>query len=208
MVALIFLIVIATMFIAGEYRRGLIHTTFAAMPDRSRVLAAKAVVVGSEAFVIGAVAVAAAVPLGEHVMTANGNYIFPATPVQVARIIAGGGAVLALTAIAALALGTILRRSAGAILVAVLLFVVPAFAGPGIIGPSSAASAAVWLYRVTPAAGLSVLGLLPRSSLVDYPYTMANSYYPLSPWVGLLVLCAYALVALAAARFVLVRRDA
>ncbi len=139
-VALIVLIVIATMFITSEYRRGLIRTTFAATPNRCRVLAAKAVVVGLAAFVIAAVAAAAAIPL------------------------------------AALAVGTILRRSAGTTLVGVAVFVLPTFTGPGIIGPTSSDSAGTWLYRLTPAAGFSVLGLLPRSSLVSYPYTMANGY--------------------------------
>ena len=135
-VALIVLIVIATMFITSEYRRGLIRTTFAATPDRGRVLAAKAVVIGGVAFAVGAVASAVAIPLGEHVMNANGNYIFPADPLAIARVIVGSGALVALTAVAVLGIGTILRRSAGAILAGVVVFVLPAFTGPGVIGPS------------------------------------------------------------------------
>ncbi len=207
-VALIVVIVIGTMFITSEYRRGLIRTTFAATPDRGRVLAAKAVVIGGVAFVVGAIASAAAIPLGEHVMSANGNYIFPADSLTVARVIAGSGALVALTAVAVLGIGTILRRGAGAILAGVLIFVLPTFTGPGVIGPTSSGTAATWLFRVTPAAGFSILGLLPRSALVSYPYTMANGYYPLPPWAGLLVLCAYATAALFAARIVLQRRDA
>jgi ABC-type transport system involved in multi-copper enzyme maturation permease subunit len=207
-VALIVLIVIGTMFITSEYRRGLIRTTFAATPDRGRVLAAKAVVIGGVAFAVGAVASAAAIPLGEHVMNANGNYIFPADSLTVARVIVGSGALVALTAVAVLGIGTILRQSAGAILAGVVVFVLPTFTGPGIIGPTSSGSAAAWLYRVTPAAGFSMLGLLPRSGLVSYPYTMANGYYPLPPWAGLLVLGAYAAVALFAALVVLRWRDA
>jgi ABC-type transport system involved in multi-copper enzyme maturation permease subunit len=207
-VALIVLIVIGTMFITSEYRRSLIRTTFAATPDRGRVLAAKAVVIGGVAFAVGAVAAAVAIPLGEHVMSANGNYIFPADSLTVARVIVGSGALVALTAVAVLGIGTILRRSAGAILVGVVVFVLPTFTGPGIIGPTSSGGAAMWLYRVTPAAGFSMLGLLPRSGLVSYPYTMANGYYPLPPWAGLLVLGAYAAAALFAARVVLRRRDA
>jgi ABC-type transport system involved in multi-copper enzyme maturation permease subunit len=207
-IALIVLIVIGTMFITSEYRRGLIRTTFAATPRRGRVLAVKAVVIGGVAFVVGAVASAVAIPLGEHVMSANGNYIFPAGSLTVARVIVGSGALVALTAVAVLGIGTILRRSAGAILVGVVVFVLPTLTGPGIIGPTSSASAATWLYRVTPAAGFSMLGLLPRSRLVSYPYTMANGYYPLPPWAGLLILGAYAAAALFAARVVLGRRDA
>ena len=88
-----------------------------------------------------------------------------------------------------------------------MVFVLPTFTGPGIIGPTSAGSAAPWLYRVSPAAGFSLLGLLPRSGLVSYQYTMANGYYPLPPWAGLLVLGAYAAASLVAAQVVLRRRD-
>jgi ABC-type transport system involved in multi-copper enzyme maturation permease subunit len=207
-VALIVLIVIGTMFITSEYRRGLIRTTFAATPERGRVLAAKALVIGGVGFVVGALASAVAIPLADHVMKANGDYIFPATPLTVMRVIVGSGLLVALTALAVLGVGTILRRSAGAILVGVVVFVLPTFTGPGIIGPTSSGSLAAWLYRVTPAAGFSMLGLLPRSGLVSYPYTMANGYYPLPPWAGLVVLAAYATAALLAARAILQRRDA
>ena len=208
LIALMVLIAIGTMFITGEYRRGLIRTTFAATPDRGRVLGAKAVVIGGVAFAVGAIASAVAIPLGEHVMSVNGDYVFPADPMTIARVIAGGGALVALTAVAVLGIGTILRRSAGTILVGVVVFVLPAFTGPGIIGPTFSGSAATWLYRLTPAAGFSMLGLLPRTGLVSYPYTIANGYYPLPPWAGLLVLSAYAAAALFAAGVVLRRRDA
>ena len=207
-VALIVLIVIATMFISSEYRRGLIRTTFSATPNRGRVLAAKTVVLGGVAFVVGAVASAAAIPIAKHVMSAHGNYIFPADPLALARVIAGSGALVALTAVAVLGIGAIVRRSAGAILAGVVVFVLPTFAGPDVLGPTASGGAATWLYRVTPAAGFSILGLLPRSGLVSYPYTMSNGYYPLPPWAGLLVLFAYAAAALCAARLVLGRRDA
>ena len=207
-IALIVLIVIGTMFITSEYRRNLIRTTFAATPDRGLVLAAKAVVIGAAAFVVGTVASAAAIPLAEHVMKSNGNYIFPAGPVMLAQVAAGTGALIALTAVALLGVGTILRRSASTILVGVVVFILPTFTGPNVLGPTSSSSGAAWLYRVTPAAGFSMLGLLPRSALVSYQYTMSNGYYPLPPWAGLLVLCAYAAIALCAARVVLRRRDA
>jgi ABC-type transport system involved in multi-copper enzyme maturation permease subunit len=207
-VALIVLIVIGTVFITSEYRRGLIRTTFAATPGRGNVLVAKAVVIGGVGFVVGAVASAVAIPIGRRFMSANGNYIFPSDSITIARIIIGSGVLVALTAVAVLGVGAVLRRSSVAILAGVVVFVLPTFTGPGIIGPTSSGSAAVWLYRVTPAAGFSLLGLLPRSGLVSYRYTMANGYYPLAPWTGLLVLVAYAAAALLAAWVVLRRRDA
>ena len=120
-------------------------------------------------------------------------------------MIVGAGLLLALTGVGVLALGTILRRAAGAITAGIVVFVLPSLLGPGVLGPG--ASGAGWLYQATPAAGLSVFGALPRSSLVDYPYTLANGYYPLGAWAGLLVLAAYTALALGAARFLLDRRD-
>ncbi|MEV5753255.1 ABC transporter permease subunit [Actinoallomurus sp. NPDC052308] len=202
-VGLIAIIVVATMFITVEYRRGLIRTTFAATPHRHRVLAAKAVVIGAAAFVIGALAAAVAVPLGEHILKANGAYVFPVSTPTMARIIAGAGALVAVTAVAVLAVGTIVRKSAGAVTAGIVVFVLPY-----IIGSSMSGGAEQWLFRLTPAAGFSVLGALPRSAQVAYPYTMANGYYPLSWWAGLAVLCAYAALALGIAAVTLRRRDA
>jgi ABC-type transport system involved in multi-copper enzyme maturation permease subunit len=202
-VALIVMIVLATMFITTEYRRGLIRTTFTATPDRRRVLAAKAAVIGGVAFVTVAVAAVIAIPLGDHILSANGNYVFPANALTVVRIIGGSAALAAVTAVAVLALGMILRRSAGAVTAGIVLFVLPY-----ILGQILSGAAQEWLFRLTPAAGFDVLASLPRATQVAYPYTLANGYYPLAPWLGFLVLCAYAGLALLVAAFVVRRRDA
>lgn len=199
-VALIVLIVVATMFITAEYRRGLIRTTFVATPGRRRVLAAKAVVIGAVAFVIAAVAAAASVPLGERILHANGAYVFPAGALTVLRIIVGAAALAAVTAVAVLAIGAITRKSAVAVAGGIVVFVLPSIIGSG--------GAVEWLYRLTPAAGLSVLQVLPRSAQVDYPYTFANGYYPLAPWAGFGVLTGWAALALGIAAVLLRRRDA
>ncbi|MEV0842366.1 hypothetical protein AB0I55_22860 [Actinocatenispora sera] len=203
LVGTVVLIVLATLFVTSEYRRGLIRTTLAATPKRGRVLAAKAIVIGAVGFATGALAAAVAVPVGDHILTGNGVYVFPAGVGTVVRVVVGCGLVTALTAVAVLALGAMLRRGAGAVTAGVVVFVLPY-----LIGASLPATAETWLFRVTPAAAFSVLGVLPRSSLVDYPYTFANGYYPLPPWAGLLVLAGYAAVALGAARLVMQRRDA
>jgi hypothetical protein len=202
-VALIVVIVVATMFITVEYRRGLIRTTFSATPNRGRVLAAKTVVIGAVAFAIGALTAALAVPLGEHILEDNGDYVFPSSALTVARIIIVSGAVVAVTAVGAVAVGTILRQGAAAVTGCIVVFILPY-----VVGSSISGSAAEWLFRLTPAAGFAVLGAMPHSAQVSYPYTMANGYYPLAPGAGLLVLCAYAGLALALASFLLRRRDA
>jgi hypothetical protein len=203
LVALIVLTVVATLFITVEYRRGLIRTTFTATPRRRRVLAAKAIVIGAVAFVIVTLAAAAAVPLGHHILNANGNYIFPTTALSELRVVAGSGALIAASAVTALALGTILRSSAGAVATGIVMFVLPYTLAQLVSG-----SAQEWLFRLTPSAGFAVLDTLPRSAQVSYPYTYANGYYPLSPFVGLGVACAYAALAVGLAAYVMRRRDA
>jgi ABC-type transport system involved in multi-copper enzyme maturation permease subunit len=192
-VALIVLIVIATGFITAEYRRGLIRTTLAATPQRGSVLAAKALVIAAVAFAVGAIAAALALPLGHHVLNTNGNYIFPTSTATEMRVIVGAGLLLALTA-------------AGAVTAGIIVFVLPSLFGPGVLGPG--ASGASWVYEATPAAAFSVFGALPRSPLVDYPFTLANGYYPLSPWAGLAILATYSALALTLAAYLLRRRDA
>jgi ABC-type transport system involved in multi-copper enzyme maturation permease subunit len=43
---------------------------------------------------------------------------------------------------------------------------------------------------------------------VSYAYTAANGYFPLAPWAGFAVLCAYGALALGLAFMLLRRRDA
>ncbi len=202
-VGLIVLVVVATMFVTTEYRRDLIRTTFIAIPHRRHVLAAKAIVIGAVAFVTGVIAAAIAVPVGEHVLRASGNYVLPATVLTETRVILGTGLLLAITAVAVLALGTILRSGAGAVTAGIIAFVLPYIVGSAVRG-----GAEEWLLRFTPPAGLAVLGAYPYSPQVSYAYTMANGYYPLTPWVGLAVLAGYALLALAVAAALLPGRDA
>jgi ABC-type transport system involved in multi-copper enzyme maturation permease subunit len=202
---LIFFIVLATVFITAEYRRGLIRTTFAASPRRGRVLAAKAVVIGCVTFVAGLAAAGVAVPLGEHILRSNGNFIYPVSTLTELRVIVGTAALLAVAAILALAMGTVLRRSAGAATAAVVAIVLPYLLGVASVLPTGVAQ---WLLRLTPAAAFAI-----QQSLIHYPqvsadYTPGNGYFPLAPWAGFAVLCGYAACALGLAVFLLHRRDA
>jgi hypothetical protein len=167
------------------------------------VLAAKAVVIGAVGLVTGALAAAVAIPLGVHIARTNGGFVFPAGTLTELRLFAGSAALVAVTAVAVLGIGTITRRSAAAVTGGIVVFVLPY-----ILGQSLSGSAQEWLFRLTPAAGFSILGALPHASQVSYPYTFANGYYPLVPWVGFAVLCAHAALVLGTATFVLRRRDA
>jgi hypothetical protein len=97
---LIAVIVVATMFMTAEYRRGLIRTTLAVSPVRGRVLAAKAIVIGSAAFVTGLAAAAGAVIVATEEAHASGYSMWPVPWPAELRLIAGTAALVALTAAA------------------------------------------------------------------------------------------------------------
>jgi hypothetical protein len=198
-VALLIVIVLASLFATSEYRRGLIRTTFAASPRRGRVLAAKAIVAGSLAFAAGATASALAEVITRHVLAANGSYLFPQSGPDLARVIIGTGLLLGFAAALAVALGMMLRRAAAAVTAGIVLLVLP-----GVLGSQSGN----WLMRFTPTAAFAIQATLPSSSLVTSAYTPPNGYFPISPWAGLGVLVAYTAMVLAAATWLLLRHDA
>ncbi len=203
---LIAAVVIGVMFMTAEYRRGLIRTTFAASPRRGRVLAAKAVVIAAVTFVAGLVAAVIAVPVGEHLLRANGNPIDPVSALTLVRIVAGTAALLAVAGVLALAVGTLLRRSAAAVTAVIAGVVLPYLLAivPGVL-PSGAEQ---WLVRVTPAAAFAIQQSIPAYPQVTAAYTPGDGYFPLAPWAGFAVLCGWAALALALAMFLLRRRDA
>jgi ABC-type transport system involved in multi-copper enzyme maturation permease subunit len=202
---LIVVIVIGSMFITAEYRRGMIRTTLAASPRRGRVLAAKAIVLGSATFVVGLAAAAVTVPLGEWILRANGNYLFPVTSLTEVRVVAGTAALLAVTAVLALAVGTVVRRSAAAVTTVIVAIVLPYVLAIAAPLPESVSE---WLLRLTPAAGFAIQQSLPQYPQVIADYTLLFDFYPLEPWAGFAVLCGYTALALALAVLVLRRRDA
>jgi ABC-type transport system involved in multi-copper enzyme maturation permease subunit len=200
-VGLIVLIVLGALFIGAEYRRGLIRTTLIASPRRGRVLAAKAVVIGTVAFVTGLAAGGVAVLLSKRILGAS--QLYPVSSLTQVRVIVGTAALFAVAAVLALAVATLLRQSAAAVTVVIVAIILPY-----VLAIAFPVGAAQWLLRVTPAAAFAIQQSLHRFAQVNFAYTPVNGYYPLAPWTGLAVLCGYAALALGLATFVLRRRDA
>jgi hypothetical protein len=203
---LIAVIVVATMFMTAEYRRGLIRTTLAVSPVRGRVLAAKAIVIASAAFVTGLAAAGATLIVATEMAHARGYALWPVPWPAELRLIAGTGALLAVAAVLTLAVATMVRRSAAAVMIVIATIVVPYFltltAVPAVIGE--------WLLRITPAAAFAVQQSTPQYQQVQAAYTggLGNEYFPLAEWSGFAVLCGWAALALAVAVYLLRRKDA
>jgi len=205
-VGLIAIVTVAAMFFSTEYRRGLIRTTLAATPQRGAVLAAKAVVIGAVAFVAGLVAAVISIAVGVPKEENQGSVLLTVPVLTEVRVIVGLAAMLAVAAVFAVALGAILRRSAAAITIAVLVVVMPFLLSALHVFPATVGD---WLLRLTPAAGLAVEQSIPRySQVATVTQPAAGGYYPLSPYAGFAVLCLWAAAALALALVMLRRRDA
>ena len=202
---LITVIVIGTMFITAEYRRRLIRTTLAASPRRGQVLAAKAIVIGAVTFVAGLASAAIVVTLGQRILRGNGVYVFPVPALTELRVVAGTAALLAVGAVLALAIGAAVRRSAVAVTAVIVVIVLPYLIAVYNVLPAGPSQ---WLLRIAPAAAFAVQQSVPQYPQVSNVYTPPFGYYPLAPWTGFAVLCAWAALALGLAVVLLRRRDA
>lgn len=204
--ALIAVVVVGAQFMTAEYRRGLIRATLAAGPRRGRALAAKAVVLGAVTFTATLAGAAATVLPGIPLLRASGNPVYPVTALTEVRVIAGTAALAAVFAVFALAVGAILRHGAGAVAVAITAVILPYLLTAAIsVLPAGAAD---WVLRLTPAAGFAIGQVVPAYPQVAASYAPSSGYFPLQPWAGFAVACAWAALALALAAGLLRRRDA
>ena len=196
-IGLIAVIALGALFITAEYRRGLIRTTFTASPRRGRVLAAKAIVIGAVTFVAGLVGAAVAVPIAERKLRSGGwvSSVYPVwslTSAHGLQIVVGtAGAARQWPRSWPCPPARCCAAAPGAITAVVVLVVVPVILA--IILPQAPAD---WLLRLTPAAAFSVQQGMPQYSQVMQLCMPYNGCFPLAPWTGFAVLCAWAAVAL------------
>src|SRR6266568_1879093 len=172
--------ILAVLAISGEYSSGMIRVTLAAMPRRTTVLAAKAVVVSGLVLAAGAVAVLGSVLAGRLILPGNG---FTAAHGYQALSLADGPVLRA----------TAVRDSATAIGVVLgLLYLFPII---------TAVVADPHWYRHLQQLGPMTAGLAIQA-------TTNLRGLPVSPWAGLGVLAAWAAGALLAGGLLLRLRDA
>jgi len=180
--------VLGVLLVTGEYATGMIRATFGAVPRRLPVLWAKSGLYAVVTFVLLLVAAFAAFLGGQHVLGTHGTTLSADGAV---RAVIGVAGYLTLIGVLAVALGFIIRSTAGGIATLFgLLLVVP---GLGELLPSD------WQPHVLPYlpsnAGEAMFAAHPDASF-------------LSPGAGLAALVTWVVVALAAAAVLLSRRDA
>jgi ABC-type transport system involved in multi-copper enzyme maturation permease subunit len=185
--------ILGVLVISAEYSTGTIRATFSAAPNRSRVFAAKIVVFGVLSFVVAEVTSFVAFFVGQLLLSA------PATHATLSshgalRAVFGGGLFVCVLGLIAMGLGTIIRHTAGAISAFVaLLLVLPII----VQALPYQLSADVRRFMPDP---IAVRMVTTQGRNVDF-----NSF---SPWLGMLVLCVYAVALLVIGASLLERRDA
>jgi hypothetical protein len=183
--------ILGVLTITSEYSSGLVRATFAAVPNRPLVLAAKAAVFGGAALIAGEVLAFISFFAGEAMLHGGAPHVTLATP-GVLRAVLMAGAYVCLSGLFGLGLGAIIRHTAGGIAaVAGLIFAVP-----------------LLLLPLPESMRDSVVKFLPEPIAADSITAVRPEAHSLSPWVGLGMLCLYAAVLLGAGAFLLAKRDA
>jgi ABC-2 type transport system permease protein len=182
--------VLGVMVIASEYSTGMIRTSVLAVPRRTPMFAAKAVVLAGLVFAVAEVLAFLSFFIGQAVLARH-------VPVSlgdpgVLRAVVGFGLYLAVMGLFALAIGALVRHVAGAV-TAALGFVLVL---------SSLAS------LLPGSVGAQVSAYLPGNAGQTIMSSGRDTTALLSPWQGLGVMCLWTAILLGAAAYLLHRRDA
>jgi len=180
--------VLGVLLVTGEYATGMIRATFGAVPRRLPVLWAKAALYAGVTFVLMLAAAFAAFLGGQLFLGTHGTTLSAPGALQG---IVGVAGYLTLIAVFAIALGFILRSTAGG--VATLFGLLMVLPGLGLLLPSS------WQLHLLP-----YLPSNAGASMIS-THTAAGS---LSATGGLLVLLAWVAAALVGAALLVTQRDA
>ena len=188
--------VLGVLIVSSEYSSGMIRTTFAAVPQRRVVLYSKAIVFSVVAYITTAVACLAAFLIGQTIFA--GKQLPTGGPVGVSlsspgalRSVLLAAFYLTVVGIIGLSLGSLMRRTAGAIATLFgIVFVLPI------------------LTSALPSPWDTDVGKFLPSGAGVATFTVKHTSDLLHPGAGFLVLIGYAIFALWLAGFALTRRDA
>ena len=186
--AVIAVSVLGVLAFSAEYSTGLIRTTFTAAPRRRAVLAAKAAVLGTVTLAAGELVAFASFFLVQAVLAGHHQGVSLSRPGVPGAVLAAG-LLLCVCTLLGLALGSIIRHTAGGIAATIAVILLP-----GILGLLPAP----WNGRI------SRFALLEAAQQVTALHPAANLF---SPGLSLLVLLAWPAAALAVAAVLITRRD-
>ena len=179
--------VLGVLTMSGEYGTGTIRSSLAAMPRRGVLLTAKVALVGLSTLLIGEALSFILFFEGQAVLSGGAPTASLGQP-GVFRAVALSGAFLALFALLGLAIGTVIRHTAGAIAV---------FAGCTLL-------ASILLSSISESIGR----FAPEFIFANSVAAVVHSGDSLSVTIGVVLMLAYCATALGLGAFLLNRRDA
>jgi ABC-2 type transport system permease protein len=186
-------LVLGVLAVSSEYGTGMIRTSLTAMPRRVEVLVAKVLVLGVLLVVVGVATAFLCYALSNPFLSAK-HIGVPLSATGVMRSLVGNGLYLMVLGLFGLALGFLIRHTAGAITVGLaLIFVVGGLVSllPGTWGH--------WVYKLMPANAGSQI-----TQAVQY----GNHDKMLAPWAGFAVFCGEVALLLIIGGVLFRRRDA
>ncbi|MFE3856754.1 ABC transporter permease subunit [Streptomyces griseorubiginosus] len=181
--------VVGALLITGEYGTGSMRTTLAANPRRGTVLGAKATLIAAVTYALALPSCTLAHLVGGALLE-DGRY----AQGQPWPALFGIAASFSVAALLGLAVGTLVRHSAGAVTCVVGLLLLPSLLGP-LFGDAQR-----WITGASPTAALQ--------KLTQTSDATAETVGSLGPWPSLLVVMACTTALLLLAAVVLRRRDA
>ena len=189
-VAQLAIALLGVLVITGEYSTGMIRATFTAVPRRLPVLWAKIAVFGAATFALSVPIVLISFFATQAILGRHDILQISFSHPGVARSVLGGALYLMLIGVFAVAVGAIVRNTAGGIAAfAAVFFVIPPLLN---ILPAS------WNNAVSPylpdAAGRAM-------------FSLTHGAHELGPWPGFELFLAYTAAAITISAFLLVRRD-
>jgi ABC-type transport system involved in multi-copper enzyme maturation permease subunit len=184
------IMVLGVLVITGEYSTGMIRATMTAVPKRLPVLWAKLAVFAVVSFLLMLPSVVIAFFASQAILSRHHILQVSFSHNGVARAVIGGALYLMLIGMFALALGSIVRNTAGGIATFVgLFFVIPPLLN---VLPTS------WQNAINP--------WIPNSASRSI-FQLTHGSHSLSPAGGLAITLAYTAAAIALAAILLLRRD-
>jgi ABC-type transport system involved in multi-copper enzyme maturation permease subunit len=183
--------VLGVLVVTSEYATGMVRTSVTVVPRRIRLLAAKATVFSLVALVIGNIVGFGAFALGQAHLGTRGAARADISDPAVLRAIIGCGLYLAAVGLIGVALGVLLRATAGALAVLIAIALLLPVLATAL--PASWQDPILKWWPTT--AGSRVMTVVPEPAA-------------LSPWAGYAVLILFVAALLGAACLVLHRRDA
>jgi ABC-2 type transport system permease protein len=183
--------VLGVLMLSSEFATGTIHTSLVAVPRRGRMLAAKAAVCSAVVLVAGQAVGFPMFFVGQAVLKwQEAPHVTLGQP-HVLRAVLGTGLYLAVVGVLGVAVGTLVRVTAGGLAVmATVTLLIPALAG---LLSASWAKAALKFWPT--AAGARLMTVVPDPDA-------------LGPWAGFALLCAFVAVTMTAAYAMFRSRDA